>query len=206
MDNYAKPGYSTKEVAQILGCTPCTVRHMIESGRMKGRVSNQEVIPGKKRKIRIFREDLANYIYEHRGQFDKALVQQFSKYRTGYPKPDDRSMRVTDTDPQDKEVKVNENGDTSVPTGAWANLLNATDTDRAEQEYKEAIKGIKAYAEKEPVKSERAASYMVLVNGRIAVGNVTVDTAKIIAGALLADDICEVEAVEIRKMKKGGDK
>lgn len=198
MDNYAKHGYSTKEVAQIIGCTPCTVRHMIESGRMKGRISDPEVIPGKRRKIRIFREDLADYIYTHRAQFSKALVDQFSKYRTGYPKPDDRP--IAEKDQQDKKVKVNENGDTSVPTGAWANLMSAatgfannlsTNTDHSEQEYKE------------PVKSERATSYMVLVNGRIAVGNVAVDTAKIIAGALLADTICEVESVEIKKLKKG---
>lgn len=204
MNNYAKPGYSTKEVAQILGCTPCTVRHMIESGRMKGRISEPEVIPGKKRKIRISRENLADYIWEHQAQFDKEIIGVFSKYRTGYPKPDDGP--ITEKDQQDKEVKINENGDTSVPTGAWANLMRVANTDRVEQEYKEAIKGIKTYAEEEPVKSERAASYMVLVNGRIAVGNVSVDTAKIIAGALLADDICEVEAVEIRKMKKGGEK
>lgn len=204
MENYAKPGYSTKEVAQIIGCTPCTVRHMIESGRMKGRISEPEVIPGKKRKIRISRENLADYIWEHQAQFDKEIISVFSKYRTGYPKPDDRP--IAEKDPKDKEVKVNENGDTSVPTGAWADLMRAADTDRSEQEYKEAIKGIKTHAEKEPVKSERASTYMVLVNGRIAVGNVTVDTAKIIAGALLADTVCEVESVEIRKMKKGGEK
>lgn len=197
MENYAKPGYSTKEVAQIIGCTPCTVRHMVMSGRMKGRISDPEVIPGKKRKIRIFREDLANYIWEHQGQFDKALVQQFSKYRTGYPDPGNEPIRA-----------VNENGDTRFPTGAWADLLNP---EKIEREYKEAVTGIKTYAEKAEAKAEAEAedarenvnAYMVLVNGRIAVGNVTVDTAKTIAGALLADTVCEVESVEIKKLKKG---
>ena len=193
MENYAKPGYSTKEVAQIIGCTPCTVRHMIESGRMKGRISEPEMIPGKKRKIRISRENLADYIWEHQAQFDKEIIGVFSKYRTGYPKPDDEPTRA-----------VNENGDTRFPTGEWADLLNPK---KIEREYKEAVTGIKTYAEKTEAKAEDARetvnAYMVLINGRIAVGNITVDTAKTIAGALLADTVCEVESVEIKKLKKG---
>ena len=194
MENYAKPGYSTKEVAQIIGCTPCTVRAMVMSGRMKGRISDPEVIPGKKRKIRISRENLADYIWEHQAQFDKEIISVFSKYRTGYPNPGDWPI-YAEKDQQDKEATVNENGDTSVPTGAWASLLNP---EKIEREYKEAVTGIKTHADRENINA-----YMVLINGRIAVGNVTVDTAKIIAGALLADTVCEVESVEIKKLKKG---
>ena len=190
MNNYNKPGYSVSEVAQIVGCTPCTVRSMIARGDISAHVIGGDApTPGKKRKFRIYREQLANYIYENQARFDKSIINQFIKYRTGYPNPDERI-----------DSTIEETVGTPVPTGAWASLISGdevVDHKKTEEFYDKAVSSIKTYAER-PDEIEQA--YIVSVNGRIAVGNVTLKTAKAIASLILDDKICDVTAVEIKKI------
>lgn len=181
MNNFCKPGYSVPEVAQIIGRTPATIRAWIDKGLIGSYRSSDTTEKGRKRSLRIGREHLADFIYAHQLEFDPELVNVFLKYRSGYPKPDERNDIVDGT------------SGTSVPTGAWAHLIEdglAEETDIKTPEMTEA----------EP----QAKAYILNVNGRLAVGNITADTAKKILSALLEDEICHVDSVEIRCFKKEG--
>lgn len=182
MNNFAKPGYSVNETAQLIGVTPATIRHWIDNGALGAYVSSDRIEKGHKRKIRIGREHIADYIYDHPMQFGEELKKTFSEYRTGYPKPDNRDDICEE--------------DTPAPTGAWADLIrNASDITTRYQEQISAIKTPTESTEEAPKKS-----YILYVNGRVAVGNISAETAQKIAGALLADDICDIESIEIRKL------
>lgn len=152
MNNFAKPGYSVNETAQLIGVTPATIRHWIDNGALGAYVSSDKIEKGRKRKIRIGRGHIADYIYAHPMQFSDELKKTFSEYRTGYPKPDNRNDICEEDTPAES-------------------------------------------TEEAPKKS-----YILYVNGRVAVGNIGAETAQKIAGALLADDICEIESIEIRKL------
>ena len=79
MMNFQKIGYSTREVAQILGCTPTTVVSYIDKGKLEALKSENEKKSQRKRIFRITREQLAKYLNENKERYPKELVSQFVK-------------------------------------------------------------------------------------------------------------------------------
>lgn len=122
MMNYNKTGYSTKEVAQILGCIPQTVINRIDSGELEALVDGKQQ-PGKRRKIRITKEQLSSYIRNHRGYYEKETVKAFLK-----------ACKV-DFRPKEEPSETSEVHDISELTGAWAGLVgNSVDAEPPKNE------------------------------------------------------------------------
>lgn len=81
MTNMNKRGYSTKEVAQVLGVHYTTVRAMIDEGRLEC-LMDPPVTPGGRRKIRFTREHIAKYLREHREHYDEATLKAWGVTET----------------------------------------------------------------------------------------------------------------------------
>lgn len=79
MVNFKKIGYSTTEVAQILGCTRATIVSYIEKGKIEALKSGNEKSPQRKRSFRITREQLIKYLKENKEKYPKELISQFVK-------------------------------------------------------------------------------------------------------------------------------
>ena len=75
MNNFNAHGYSVPEVAQILGVTPCSVRHYINEGKLKADVSG-EFRKGHKRRIRITKQQLADFMQSRKGYYESNPLYQ----------------------------------------------------------------------------------------------------------------------------------
>lgn len=114
MMNYNKTGYSTREVAQILGCIPQTVINKINSGDLKALVDGG-LEKGKRRKIRITRDQLCDFFKRHKDYYEKETVKAFMK-----------SCNVTEDLTLEETPEVH---DIKELTGAWADIVgNTVDT------------------------------------------------------------------------------
>lgn len=82
--NFNKVGYSTTEVAQMLKCTPTTVRAYIYSKKLEALGSEDRIASGHRRTLRITRESLAKFLSENRNKYPKELVAQFVKDDSSY--------------------------------------------------------------------------------------------------------------------------
>jgi hypothetical protein len=181
MTNYNKKGYSTREIAQILGCTITTVHNMINSHRL-GAMIVEPTTPNGRRVVRITREHFQDFI--------RANPDRFS----------DAEKRIWGVDVDTDAVYTKESIDLdslpNKPTGAWASVTEM-----------ENDLGIRNEELKLPwnEKQEEAniiPNYSVIVNGRIAVAGVTKETAIAITTALLNDTGNAVfDDISIKAMK-----
>ena len=174
--NFKKHGYSTAEVAQMLNCCVSNVWYMVKDGKIKADVS-EPVSPGGRRKIRITREQLIDYLQAHtRGNSNYIeLLKAF--------KP---SEQVTTVKKEEPGFIV---GTTKEPSGAWTNLSNNKPklliSDSAKTtETNTLIKDVK--------------SCSLLVDGRICVANITPSTASEILNCLLKDEITKIGSITIK--------
>lgn len=179
--NFKKHGYSTAEVAQMLNCCVSNVWYMVKDGKIKADVS-EPVSPGGRRKIRITREQLIDYLQAHtRGNSNYIeLLKAF--------KP---SEQVTTT--KKDEVKKAEPsfiaGTTKEPSGVWTNLSN--------NKPKLLISDSAKTAETDTlIKDVKSCS--LLVDGRICVANITPSTASKILNCLLADEVTKIGSITIK--------
>lgn len=195
--NYKKTGYSVPEAAQIFRVIPQTVRNWINQGKLSARIDGK-VQPGKKRHIRIEREHIQEYLSQHRGDYDVELLRAFD-------------VDVVDPSEIPDEVKAYYKpcGDPeldSLPhtldecTGAFAGMLESEE--KVEQEYHQAMQGIKTYAEQK-TETPKPVACQVLVDGRISVANVTKETAVGILTLLLNDPVTSISDISIRVQKEG---
>lgn len=69
--NFNKEGYSTDEIAQILHCCKVTVMNLINTGELGANIYPKEKMPGKKRRIRITRKHIQEYMRSHQSKFSK---------------------------------------------------------------------------------------------------------------------------------------
>lgn len=144
--NYKQTGYSVAEVAQMFRVIPQTIRNWIDQGKLSARVDGK-IMPGRHRRIRIEREHIAEYLEQHRGDYDIELLRAFRP-------------------------------------------------EKVEQEYQEAMQGIKTYAE-----APKHVSCQVLIDGRICVANVSKETAAGILNLLLNDPVCKCSELTIKTAK-----
>lgn len=192
MTNMNKRGYSTKEVAQILGVHYTTIRHMVDTGRIEC-LMDPPVTPGGKRKIRFTREHIAKYLGEHREHYDEATLKAWGVREdsviTG-------TAEVAGLKTEEPKSDMSEFGVTSLDrlSGAWAGLAKAaTETPN------------KPAAVPEPVKEEapsttKTETYYIFVDGRLCLGNMSSETARTILCALMTDENFGYHQITIKRM------
>lgn len=167
MKNFKKSGYSIPEVAQILGVTPATVRTRIDKGELNALVDGVYE-KGHKRKFRITRDQIADYLKKHTAYYERETVKVFlDNVKEKTPTTMDGGF--------DGAYTVN---DISELSGAWAGLssepLSLGDTDLVKPK-----------------------SYKILVDGRIMVCNVEKKTIQTIINALLEDSTFNPKTITI---------
>lgn len=175
MTNMNKRGYSTKDVAQILGVHYTTIRHMVDAGRIEC-LMDPPVTPGGKRKIRFTREHIAKYLGEHREHYDEATLKAWGVTE------DSATTGTAEVAGEKKpEDDMSEFGVTSLDklSGAWAGLAKA------------AI---------ETPNTAKAETYYIFVDGRLCLGNMSSETARTILGALMTDENFGYHQITIKRM------
>ena len=167
MVNTHKPGYSTSEVAQIIGCSTQQVFNLIDSHRIEAMIT-EPTKPNGRRTIRFSRENIKDYMRKNPKRFSA----------------EERRIWGVDEEPNEEASKVVPVEKLpNRPTGAWAGLIEGI-----EAKPQPAAPVIPAA----PVtvtapQPQRPAQYSVLVNGRIAVAGISKETALAITTALLND-------------------
>lgn len=194
MTNMNKRGYSTKEVAQILGVHYTTIRHMVDTGRIEC-LMDPPVTPGGKRKIRFTREHIAKYLGEHREHYDEATLTAW-----GVTKDSIVTGTATVAEPKTEEPKndMSEFGVTSLDklSGAWAGFVKAA----TEVPNKPALMIAPDKTEDEEVTSTKAETYYIFVDGRLCLGNMSSETARTILCALMTDENFGYHQITIKRM------
>lgn len=190
MTNMNKRGYSTKEVAQILGVHYTTVRTMVDDGRIEC-LMDPPVTPGGKRKIRFTREHITKYLGEHREHYDEATLKAWGVTE------DSATTGTAEIEGEKKpEDDMPEFGATSLDklSGAWADLAKAaTETPNKPAAVPEPIK------EEEP-SAAKEETYYIFVDGRLSLGNMSSETARTILGALMTDENFGYHQITIKRM------
>lgn len=177
--NFNKEGYSTDEVAQILHCCKVTVINLINTGELGANIYPKEKIPGKKRRIRITRKHIQDYMRSHQSKFSKEDLDVWKVFEEKpLPKPEIHEA-----------YKANS---LSELTGAWAGL--------AEQNRQE-ISHLEEALNSAPIEiaPTEHPSFSVAIDGRIAVGNIESTTASKIIDALLQDNNISYSEITIKK-------
>ena len=177
--NFNKEGYSTDEVAQILHCCKVTVMNLINTGELGANIYPKEKMPGKKRRIRITRKHIQEYMRSHQSKFSKEDLDAWKVFEEKpLPKPEIH--------------EAYEAHSLSELTGAWAGL--------AEQN-KQEISRLEEALNSAPIEVTPAEhpSFSVAIDGRIAVGNIESTTASKIIDALLQDNNISYSEITIKK-------
>lgn len=176
--NFNKEGYSTDEVAQILHCCKVTVMNLINTGELGANIYPKEKIPGKKRRIRITRKHIQDYMRSHQSKFSKEDLDAWKVFEEKpIPKPEIH--------------EAYEAHSLDELTGAWAGLSEGL-------ENLVATPKTPVVSFSDPIKTEHP-SFSVAIDGRIAVGNIESTTASKIIDALLQDNNISYSEITIKK-------
>lgn len=176
MVNTNKKGYSTLEVAQILGCHSHTIIHKIDDGSLKAEVQ-EPLTPGGRRRIRISREAITDYLRNNSEAYNEATLKAWGA---------DKKPTKDDSETND----MSNFGVTSLDklSGAWAGLAKEV----TETLNKPAI------AEKSDTETEK--TYYIFVDGRLCLGNISSETARTIVTALMTDKNFGYHQITIKRM------
>lgn len=187
--NFRKEGYSVAEVSQVLHVTPATLRSWIDAGKMEANMSSDKIESGHRRTIRITREQLSRFIVRNQRKYPldqyKAYVLASNAEET---QPERQKEDDFDCGPAYKANSLSE------LTGAWAGFAEAV------SKLPEKI----AEPTPEPiseVKDEQ--TFLISINGRVALGNLSKETCGIIFSALASDSHFQFEELTIKCMKGG---
>lgn len=176
--NFNKEGYSTYEVAQILHCCKATILTLINAGELGANIYPKEKIPGKKRRIRITRKHIQEYMRSHQSKFSKEDLDAWKIFEEKpLPKPEIH--------------EAYEAHSLSELTGAWAGLSEGL-------ENLVATPKTPVVSFSDPIKTEHP-SFSISIDGRIAVGNIESTTASKIIDALLQDSNISYSEITIKK-------
>lgn len=95
MNDFRKTGLSVEEVAQILHCTPNTVRVYINQGKLEALMSSDHVEAGRRRTIRITKEQLKKFMREHQSRFSHYTLEAWGVIPSSAPVSDEPAEPVT---------------------------------------------------------------------------------------------------------------
>lgn len=190
--NFRKEGYSVAEVSQVLHVTPATLRSWIDTGRMEANMSGATIEKGHRRTIRITREQLSRFIMCNQrkyplDQYKAYVLASHAEEAESKPKADDRDFSCG---PAYKANSLSE------LTGAWAGLAEAAAK----------IPEKTTAPTPEPVatpEKQDDATFMISINGRVALGNLGKETCGIIFSALASDSNFQFEELTIKRTKGG---
>ena len=188
--NFRKDGYSVAEVSQVLHVTPATLRSWIDAGKMEANMSSATIEKGHKRTIRITRSQLSRFIMQDQTRYPLEEYKQYvlaSHAEEIQPesKADDRDF---DCGPAYKANSLSE------LTGAWAGFAEAV------SKFPEKITAPTPEPTSE-AKDEQ--TFLISINGRVALGNLSKETCGIIFSALASDGHFQFEELTIKRMKGG---
>lgn len=172
MNNFNAHGYSVPEVAQILGVTPCSVRHYINEGKLKADISG-EFRKGHKRRIRITKQQLADFMQSRKGYYESnPLYQKLVGSANDIAKKEEK----IEEDPFDSYAVK----DISELSGAWSpeNLKKMDPKENSK----------KTLSMENTKEKEVKDTLTLLVDGRISIGSIGRSTMITIVTALLSDD------------------
>lgn len=194
MKNFKKEGYSVSEAAQILHCCVATIHNYIDNGMLGASLSFRSKETGKKRRIRVLKEHIADFMLAHRDHFTKEELDTWGKFKKDDISPSDSKTFIDPTtgecfhsDSDGVKTAVNRLEDL---TGAWASL------------FKPEVRAFMGAGdeEKEPdIELDSIDSYSISIDGRIAVGNISHETTSKIIDALLSDSQISYSEITIKK-------
>lgn len=187
--NFGKEGYSVAEVSQVLHVTPATLRSWIDAGKMEANMSSDKIEAGHRRTIRITREQLSRFIMRNQRKYP---LDQYKAYvlasHAEEIQPECQKEEVFDCGPAYKANSLSE------LTGAWAGFAEAV------SKFPEKI------AEPTPEPTSEAKdeqTFLISINGRVALGNLSKETCGIIFSALASDGHFQFEELTIKRMEGG---
>lgn len=184
--NFNKEGYSTDEVAQILHCCKVTVMNLINTGELGANIYPKEKIQGKKRRIRITRKHIQDYMRSHQSKFSKEDLDAWKVFEEKKPIPKPEIHEAYEAHSLDEL------------TGAWAGLAEQNKQEISRLENLVATPKAPVVTFPDPIKTEHP-SFSVAIDGRIAVGNIESATASKIIDALLQDNNISYSEITIKK-------
>ena len=184
--NFNKEGYSTDEVAQILHCCKVTVMNLINTGELGANIYPKEKIPGKKRRIRITRKHIQDYMRSHQSKFSKEDLDAWKVFEEKKPIPKPEIHEAYEAHSLDEL------------TGAWAGLAEQNKQEISRLENLVATPKAPVVTFPDPIKTGHP-SFSVAIDGRIAVGNIESTTASKIIDALLQDNNISYSEITIKK-------
>lgn len=183
-NNFNKVGYSTTEVAQILKCTPTTVRGYINRKKLEALGSDDRIARDHRRTLRITRESLTKFLSENRSKYPKELVSQFVK--------DDTDLTAEEKQYCTHDLDLISTNSEWPPKGSY--------TAESVQELKGAFSqnndDSKRLESPETDDSKRLDTYKLTVNGS-TIPDLKKDTVQKIVNALLDDDDFKLKTLMI---------
>lgn len=189
--NFRKEGYSVAEVSQVLHVTPATLRSWIDTGKMEANMSSDKIEKGHRRTIRITRSQLSRFIMQNQRKYP---LDQYKAYVLASHAEGTQPERQKEDDfgcgPAYKANSLSE------LTGAWADLAEAAAK----------IPEKTTAPTPEPVdtpEKQDDATFMISINGRVALGNLGKETCGIIFSALANDSHFQFEELTIKRTKGG---
>ena len=190
--NFRKDGYSVAEVSQVLHVTPATLRKWIDTGKMEANMSSATIESGHRRTIRITRSQLSRFIMQNQtryplDQYKAFVLASHAEEAESKSKADDRDFGCG---PAYKANSLSE------LTGAWAGL--ADEATKIPEKITAPTPEPVAIPEKQD-----DATFMISINGRVALGNLGKETCGIIFSALASDSHFQFEEFTIKCMKGG---
>lgn len=190
--NFRKDGYSVAEVSQVLHVTPATLRSWIDAGKMEANMSSATIEKGHKRTIRITRSQLSRFIMQNQTRYP---LEEYKRYVLASHAEEVQLVPKTDASDFDCAPAYKANS-LSELTGAWAGLADAA-TKIPEKTTAPAPEPIAT-----PEKQDDA-TFLISINGRVALGNLSKETCGIIFSALASDSHFQFEELTIKCMKGG---
>lgn len=184
--SHRKEGLSVSDAASILHCTPATIRSWIDSGKLGALLSDTEVTPGHKRSIRILPGHIRKYMSEHRSKFDEATLKTWGVLE------EEPAVKV---ETMSEALRRDISGEELVNNPELFDALCRRMCGGEETEETEETETIKQ-ADK-PVTIEEAETVRVVVDGRIAIANISKESAVAIVGILMNDAFVRFKAVSI---------
>lgn len=190
--NFRKEGYSVAEVSQVLHVTPATLRKWIDTGKMEACMSSTTIEKGHKRTIRITRGQLSRFIMQNQTRYP---LEEYKRYVLASHAEEAESKPKVNASEFDCGPAYKANS-LSELTGAWAGF--------AEEATK--IPEKTTVPTPEPVatpEKQDDATFMISINGRVALGNLGKETCGIIFSALASDSHFQFEELTIKRTKGG---
>ena len=207
MVNTNKPGYSTADLAQILGCTTNTIIRMVDAHELEAHVDAAKS-DGGRRKIRFSKEHIQHYLVKHIDRFDDATLRAWGvlvtpkKYTANASTPRipidafSKELEGTPTKPDNPNMRPTTAAEWASPKEPRKPYIRTPEIKAAEQAAKEKA------PERTPYSSERTVKkfpgFKITIDGYDILDGIEPTTAGAIVAAIMNDRNIRVSELSIR--------